>query len=152
MRLQDRPCARCVKRSIGHLCHDEPRESAKGTKQDQINTTSDRGAAVKQEDSLLLMLGPSLDQQQLDQRALQDAGVNITTTTVAPDSQTSNPRFLPQSSNPIAQGQGQGFGEGNQQCEKYTKSLNPMTLPTDGKRSRLRRLESWKSEFVFGYA
>ncbi|KAK4950258.1 Transcription factor [Elasticomyces elasticus] len=25
---QQRPCARCVKRDIGHLCHDEPRESA----------------------------------------------------------------------------------------------------------------------------
>lgn len=88
------------------------------------------------------MLGPPIDQQQLDQRALQDAGLNDTTTTVAPDSQTSNPHFLPQSSNPIVQGQGQGFGEKNQQCEKYTKSLNPMTVPTDGKRCRLRRLES----------
>lgn len=23
---QDRPCQRCIKRNIGHLCHDEPRE------------------------------------------------------------------------------------------------------------------------------
>ena len=23
---QDRPCKRCIKRNIGHLCHDEPRE------------------------------------------------------------------------------------------------------------------------------
>ncbi|KAK3656336.1 Transcription factor [Elasticomyces elasticus] len=29
---QQRPCARCVKRDIGHLCHDEPRESAAGGK------------------------------------------------------------------------------------------------------------------------
>ncbi|TKX25126.1 fungal Zn(2)-Cys(6) binuclear cluster domain-containing protein 5 [Elsinoe australis] len=28
----ERPCARCVKRDIGHLCHDEPREPAKRTK------------------------------------------------------------------------------------------------------------------------
>lgn len=25
----ERPCLRCVKRSIGHLCHDEPKEPAK---------------------------------------------------------------------------------------------------------------------------
>ncbi|KAF2745899.1 hypothetical protein M011DRAFT_125559 [Sporormia fimetaria CBS 119925] len=34
----DRPCARCIKRNIGHLCHDEPRESVKRTK-----TVSDSG-------------------------------------------------------------------------------------------------------------
>lgn len=28
----ERPCARCVKRDIGHLCHDEPREPPKRTK------------------------------------------------------------------------------------------------------------------------
>ncbi|KAG9691133.1 hypothetical protein KCU76_g7664, partial [Aureobasidium melanogenum] len=30
----ERPCARCVKRDIAHLCHDEPREPAKGKKPD----------------------------------------------------------------------------------------------------------------------
>jgi hypothetical protein len=25
--LQDRPCTRCIKRNIGHLCHDESRET-----------------------------------------------------------------------------------------------------------------------------
>jgi len=25
--FQDRPCKRCIKRNIGHLCHDEPREN-----------------------------------------------------------------------------------------------------------------------------
>ena len=28
----ERPCARCVKRDIGHLCHDEPRDGPKRTK------------------------------------------------------------------------------------------------------------------------
>ncbi|TKA23686.1 hypothetical protein B0A50_06522 [Salinomyces thailandicus] len=28
----ERPCARCVKRDIGHLCHDEPREGPKRSK------------------------------------------------------------------------------------------------------------------------
>ena len=30
----ERPCARCVKRDIGHLCHDEPREPPKRSKSD----------------------------------------------------------------------------------------------------------------------
>ena len=29
---QERPCARCIKRNIGHLCHDEPREPESATK------------------------------------------------------------------------------------------------------------------------
>ncbi|KAI6714156.1 transcriptional regulator [Diplocarpon mali] len=29
---QERPCARCIKRNIGHLCHDEPREPETATK------------------------------------------------------------------------------------------------------------------------
>ncbi|KAL1954048.1 hypothetical protein VTO42DRAFT_1782 [Malbranchea cinnamomea] len=28
----DRPCTRCIKRNIGHLCHDEPREPSKRAK------------------------------------------------------------------------------------------------------------------------
>ena len=30
--VQERPCARCIKRNIGHLCHDEPREPESDTK------------------------------------------------------------------------------------------------------------------------
>lgn len=25
--MQERPCTRCIKRNIGHLCHDQPRET-----------------------------------------------------------------------------------------------------------------------------
>ncbi|KAJ5305448.1 uncharacterized protein N7443_005108, partial [Penicillium atrosanguineum] len=31
----ERPCTRCIKRNIGHLCHDEPREPTKRRDQDQ---------------------------------------------------------------------------------------------------------------------
>ncbi|KAF2199169.1 hypothetical protein GQ43DRAFT_442712 [Delitschia confertaspora ATCC 74209] len=33
----ERPCTRCIKRNIGHLCHDEPRESVKKGKTDPEN-------------------------------------------------------------------------------------------------------------------
>lgn len=100
-------------------------------KNDQANTTSNSGAAVKQENSLPYMLSPSVDQQQLGHQALHDSGANVITRTAAPDSQADNPQFLPQSSDPISQGQGQVFGDKNQQCEKHTKSSHPMTIPTD---------------------
>lgn len=115
----DRPCARCVKRSIGHLCHDEPRDSVKGIKHDQTNSTSNSGAAVKLEDSLQYLLSPSIDQQQLDEQVLQNAGADVSTRTATADSQTENSHFLPQSSNLTAQGQGQVFGEKNQQFPGY---------------------------------
>ncbi|KAK1907372.1 hypothetical protein P3342_005698 [Pyrenophora teres f. teres] len=33
----ERPCTRCVKRNIGHLCHDEPREGVKKSKSEPEN-------------------------------------------------------------------------------------------------------------------
>ena len=121
-------------------------------KHDQANTTSNSGASVKQEDSLPYILGPSIDQQQLDQQALQDLSAKVATSTAAPESQTDNPHFSPQSSNPIAQGQAQVFGDKDQQCEKHAKPFYSMTMPTDGMSSWLWRLESRKSESIFGYA
>ena len=100
-------------------------------KQDQVNTGSKSGAAGKQEDSLPYMLGPSLDQQQLDQQALQDAGASMNTGIAVSGSQTDKPEFQPQSSNPIAQGQAQIFGGKNQQCEKHIKSFYHISIPTD---------------------
>ena len=150
--LQDRPCARCVKRSIGHLCHDEPRDPAKGVKQDQASILSISGGALKQEDSLPYMLGPSLDEQQLDQQALQDAGGNITTGTSVPDSQIDGLQFQPQSSNPIPQSQGQVLGDKNQQCKKHIKSFSSMNILTVRNSPWLRRLEPGQSESVLGYA
>ena len=119
-------------------------------KQDQANTASNSAATVKQEDPLPYMLGPSIDQQQLDRQALQDAGADLTIGTAAPDSQTECAQFQPQSSNSVPQGQ--VFGDKNQQCEKHITSSYPMIIPTDRKSSRLRRLGSEQSESIFGYA
>ncbi|KAG0305618.1 hypothetical protein BGZ98_003831 [Dissophora globulifera] len=35
-----RPCQRCIKRNIGHLCHDEPKPSATGATSNQPSSTS----------------------------------------------------------------------------------------------------------------
>ena len=38
--IQERPCTRCVKRGIGHLCHDEPRETGRKSKGDHGHTAA----------------------------------------------------------------------------------------------------------------
>ncbi|KAH7090299.1 hypothetical protein FB567DRAFT_519526 [Paraphoma chrysanthemicola] len=37
----ERPCTRCVKRNIGHLCHDEPREGVKKSKSEPDNNAGE---------------------------------------------------------------------------------------------------------------
>jgi hypothetical protein len=64
---QERPCTRCIKRNIGHLCHDEPREPAKKTNSDPSGAMGESEIANKASerldvDSQLQALDPSLDQ------------------------------------------------------------------------------------------
>ncbi|KAF8863586.1 transcription factor Zn cluster transcription factor-like protein Rds2 [Acephala macrosclerotiorum] len=60
----ERPCARCIKRNIGHLCHDEPREPESATKKsksqhsnsaaeddDQVQASADNGISNSFEQS-----------------------------------------------------------------------------------------------------
>ncbi|KAI5200522.1 hypothetical protein E4T39_05673 [Aureobasidium subglaciale] len=42
----ERPCARCVKRDIAHLCHDEPREATKGKKPETDTPPADTSVSV----------------------------------------------------------------------------------------------------------
>ncbi|KAL2365656.1 hypothetical protein RJZ56_001416 [Blastomyces dermatitidis] len=44
-RRSDRPCTRCIKRNIGHLCHDEPRENVKRAKSEQATSAPDEEVA-----------------------------------------------------------------------------------------------------------
>lgn len=43
----ERPCARCIKRDIGHLCHDEPREPAKRSKSEAELAPADEAPSPK---------------------------------------------------------------------------------------------------------
>ncbi|KAI9804594.1 MAG: hypothetical protein M1833_006667 [Piccolia ochrophora] len=76
-RRKERPCTRCIKRNIGHLCHDEPREHAKKPKAEHENATADEEGAspVKLEDSppghRPTSFEPRTDQPQLHESGLQ---------------------------------------------------------------------------------
>ncbi|KAF1808564.1 hypothetical protein P152DRAFT_462427 [Eremomyces bilateralis CBS 781.70] len=69
----NRPCNRCVKRSIGHLCHDEPREPAK-KKADSAN-----GASSRDGDGSKTSHSPDAKVNTLDNpnAPVPDAGLNI---------------------------------------------------------------------------
>lgn len=62
-----------MKRSIGHLCHDEPRESTKKLKGEHGNTGADGGSSHRPEDDSTARLDQSLDQRKLDKQLLQEA-------------------------------------------------------------------------------
>ncbi|BAE59871.1 unnamed protein product [Aspergillus oryzae RIB40] len=40
-RRSERPCTRCIKRNIGHLCHDEPREPSKRARSEHEHSVGD---------------------------------------------------------------------------------------------------------------
>ncbi|MCJ1432893.1 hypothetical protein MMC27_002251 [Xylographa pallens] len=73
----ERPCTRCVKRDIGHLCHDEPREAARRSKGERGHTAGDDDTPPKQEEpSSDRSVGP-VGPQQVDQKLLQENGLDM---------------------------------------------------------------------------
>lgn len=78
----DRPCARCVKRNIGHLCHDEPREPAKNAKVLPGDVVERDDAALKQDNAALLSV---VDERQAGQELLQEPDLDLSTTAPAND-------------------------------------------------------------------
>lgn len=65
---QERPCTRCIKRNIGHLCHNEPREPAKKSKSEQT---------VGAENEPQSKLDPAGGDGSLDLSRQQDAGAAL---------------------------------------------------------------------------
>jgi len=58
-REQERPCTRCIKRNIGHLCHDEPRDQELKKSKSLLAASS-----VADSDTQSDLGRPSMDQNQ----------------------------------------------------------------------------------------
>ncbi|KAL8734704.1 MAG: hypothetical protein Q9166_001360 [cf. Caloplaca sp. 2 TL-2023] len=86
----DRPCARCVKRNIGHLCHDEPREHAKSAKLQSESLVEGDHAALKQDELAANSSLPSVDQQRASQQLLQETDLDLGTKPVPTNGQTTS--------------------------------------------------------------
>jgi hypothetical protein len=84
--VQERPCARCIKRNIGHLCHDEPREPESATKksksQHSNSAAEDDGSPPDQLQSNIDS-GMSNSFEQSQEQQSQDNGLGLGATTLS---------------------------------------------------------------------
>lgn len=114
---QERPCARCIKRNIGHLCHDEPREpdaAAKKSKHQHGNTAAEEDGSPQQ--------GPadndisnSFDQSQ-DASDTNRLGLGPLTLSQGGQLQIVQP-------SPVSGLQANALASGNNQCMKIVELL-----------------------------
>ena len=123
--VQDRPCARCVKRSIGHLCHDEPREPGKATKVEQDNVVGSGEGLLKQEGIPADGLSRRAEQEQVEQPFLQGPGLDLGTTTLPTTTQSDPAQLTP--SSPVLGAQNQ-FSEAESQQRKLGHSVTPFYI------------------------
>ncbi|KAL9641267.1 MAG: hypothetical protein Q9204_000166 [Flavoplaca sp. TL-2023a] len=94
-RRKDRPCVRCVKRNIGHLCHDEPRDHAKTAKaQSGSLDEGDKNAALSKDDLTADGLLSSVDQRRANEQLLQETGLDLGNQPVPTDVQTTSAQLV----------------------------------------------------------
>ena len=81
---QERPCARCIKRNIGHLCRDEPREPEQATK--KAKTSQHSSSAVEENGTPPAQVHPKVESgmsssfDQARQDTAQDSNLGLGTT------------------------------------------------------------------------
>jgi hypothetical protein len=84
-RDQERPCARCIKRNIGHLCHDEPREPESATKKaksQHSNSAAEDGSTPDQlQSNIDNGINNSFEQSQ--EQHSQDNGLGLDATALS---------------------------------------------------------------------
>lgn len=121
---QERPCTRCVKRNIGHLCHDEPREGVKKTKSESENGNAQSEGPTNE--------APASDvaaRAVPQQISAPDAGLNLRPPHMPPN-RTDSTSSITQA-DPVSVPQLPGMASGNQPCKSHIfpalhtrKSLN----------------------------
>ena len=80
MDTQERPCTRCVKRNISHLCHDEPREPVRAVKGEQDTVARENDDSLKPEE-MPSDRPSSIEARQEEPKLIHKVGVTVTTTT-----------------------------------------------------------------------
>lgn len=84
---KERPCTRCIKRNIGHLCHDEPREPTKRTRGEQELSTPDEEGSSNNELGNVQGMPRSVDvTDAAGQQILPDGTIGIAPSSVQPPS------------------------------------------------------------------
>jgi hypothetical protein len=118
---QERPCARCIKRNIGHLCHDEPREpesaskKSKAQQQQTTSTTEEDGSPPDQlQGSTDAVLNTSFQEAQEPQ---QESELNLG----APALSQGGPLQIAQPA-PVSGSQANALNSSSNQCEKLART------------------------------
>lgn len=97
--LKERPCTRCIKRNIGHLCHDEPREPTK--RRDQDDSTADEPASSSNDLVSVSGMPQSVDvSDAAGQQILPDGAMGMPPSTVQPANISSSGQGLNANSQP----------------------------------------------------
>ncbi|KAJ5505096.1 hypothetical protein N7463_007970 [Penicillium fimorum] len=96
--MKERPCTRCIKRNIGHLCHDEPRESAKRGRSEHEHSAADDEGSSNNELGTVQSMSRSVDvADAAGQQSFPDTTIGIAPSAVNPPS-TAPPANLSASS------------------------------------------------------
>lgn len=75
--MKERPCTRCIKRNIGHLCHDEPREAAKRGRGEHDNSAADEEGSSNNELGNVQGMPRSVDVDAAGQQQFPDNTIGI---------------------------------------------------------------------------
>ena len=77
--IKERPCTRCIKRNIGHLCHDEPREPSKRSRSEHEQSAADEEGSSNNEYSKVHAMPRKVDiQDAAGQQILADGSLGLT--------------------------------------------------------------------------
>ncbi|EED15497.1 Zn cluster transcription factor Rds2, putative [Talaromyces stipitatus ATCC 10500] len=102
----ERPCTRCIKRNIGHLCHDEPREPAK-----KNNRTEPEDGAAAIGNGNEFASSHNLATDAGNQSMLSDSSLSIRPSTIDPSQSVQSATIQPAA--------GQGLDRNNQHMFGY---------------------------------
>jgi hypothetical protein len=95
----ERPCTRCIKRNIGHLCHDEPREPTK--RRDQDHSAADEEGSSNNELVNVQAMPRNVDvSDAAGQQILSDGTIGIPPSSVQPANIPSSGQGLDGNSQP----------------------------------------------------
>lgn len=116
---QERPCTRCVKRNIGHLCHDEPREGVKKAKSEPEN-----GNAQSEGPKSGAPASDAAAHAMPQQISAPDAGLNLRPPHLPPN-RTDSTSSITQA-DPVSAPQLSGMASGNQSCKLHMFQLSTL--------------------------
>ncbi|KAG5289225.1 Zn cluster transcription factor Rds2 [Histoplasma ohiense] len=93
----DRPCTRCIKRNIGHLCHDEPRENVKRPKSEHETSAPEEEVSSNNDFAGAQNMPRKIEPHEINQVLRNSSVPNLSTS--IDHSQSSQPQGI--SSNPV---------------------------------------------------